>query len=394
MIEEKIRILVAPNAFKNSLEADAVSYAVSEGLMDSKLPCRINCFPIADGGDGTGSLLIGNRRGIICYAEVHDPLGRDIQASFGVIDDDSTAVIEMASASGIRLLTPGELNPMIATSFGTGELIRKALDAGVKKIIIAVGGSATVDGATGIMEALGVRFLDVEGNEMLDLPKDLEKVSEIDLENVDKRLADCRLVVLCDVENVLLGESGAAHVFGPQKGASPKDVLLLEQRLQSFADVSSRKFPSSTAVVKGSGAAGGVAWGLHTFFNAKLVSGIEYFLDVCGFEDALADADIVITGEGRIDEQTLEGKGPYGVARRAKKKNLPVIGVAGSISPKASLPLKEYFDLLVPIGNEPGDLTHAMKHTEVNLRRTAAMIGDLLNLGYRGIDPVKREVIA
>lgn len=385
MNREKIKILVAPNAFKNSLEAEAVAHAVKEGLMSSKLGCQVDCFPIADGGDGTGALLIARLHGKVCNEKVHDPLGREILASYGLIDGGMTAVIEMASASGIHLLSPAELNPMAATSFGTGELIKKALDFGVKEIIIAVGGSATVDGASGMLKVLGVRFLDSKGNELYNLPTNLEKVDAIDIERMDKRLMDCKLIVLCDVENSLLGEQGAASVFGPQKGASPDDVLLLEHRLHLFAGIACKKFSCSTTTVKGGGAAGGVAWGLHTFFNAQLMSGIEYFLDVCGFDDAIGEADIVITGEGRIDEQTLAGKGPYGVARRAKKIKLPVIGLAGSISLQASSRLHEYFDFLIPIGNEPGDLSSALKNTEVNLERTARMIGDLLSLGKTGL---------
>lgn len=387
MTGEEIRFLVAPNAFKNSLDAVSVANAIRDGLMARKLSCRVICFPVADGGDGTAALLIRYLGGTICHENVHGPLGREVRASYGLTDGGSTAVIEMASASGIRLLAPEELDPIKATSFGTGELMEMALDRGVKKIIIAVGGSATVDGASGILEALGARFLDSAENELHDLPKDLEKVVKVDLERVDRRMDDCELIVLCDVENVLLGNQGAARVFGPQKGASPDDVLMLEHRLSSFAEVAGKEFSSTTTMVRGGGAAGGVAWGLHTFFNARLIPGIEYFLDVCGFDDALKDADIIITGEGRIDEQTLEGKGPYGVAVRAKRKALPVIGLAGSISLQASPQLNKYFDILIPIGNEPGDINAALKNTAANLKRTAEVIGDLLHLGNTGVVP-------
>lgn len=391
MAREEIRFLVAPNAFKNSLDAGSVANAIRDGLRASKLSCRIDCFPVADGGDGTAALLIRNLGGTICYGNVHDPLGREVQASYGLTDGGSTAVIEMASASGIRLLASEELDPIKATSFGTGELMGMALDRGVKRIIIAVGGSATVDGASGILEALGARFLDSAGNELHNLPKDMEKVVKVDLEWMDKRMDDCQLIVLCDVENVLLGDQGAARVFGPQKGASPEDVLMLEHRLSSFAEIAGKEFSSSATMVKGGGAAGGVAWGLHAFFNARLIPGIEYFLDVCGFDNALKDADIVITGEGRIDDQTLEGKGPYGVAVRAKKEGLPVIGLAGSISPQASSQLNKYFDFLIPIGNGPGEISFALKNTEANLRRTAGMIGDLLNLAKKADSATEKE---
>lgn len=385
MIRDEIRFLVAPNAFKNSLDAESVANAIRDGLKAGKLHCRINCFPVADGGDGTAALLIRNQNGTVCYENVHDPFGREIQASFGLIDNGLTAVIEMASASGIRLLSSDELDPIKATSFGTGELMIKVLDRGVKKIIVAVGGSATVDGASGILEALGVQFFDSNGNELHGLPQNMEKVFAMNMDGVYKRMRDCQLTVLCDVENILLGKQGAATVFGPQKGASPEGVLILERRLNAFSEITCKKFSSQTTMVKGGGAAGGTAWGLHTFLNAKLVPGIEYFLDVCGFDAALEDADIVVTGEGRIDEQTLEGKGPYGVARRAKEKKLPVIGLAGSLSLHTDLRLNRYFDILIPIGNGPGDLHSALKNTEVNLKRAAGMIGDLLHLGNTGI---------
>lgn len=385
MVPEVTKFLVAPNAFKHSLDASSAAQAIKEGLLASRLNCMVDCFPVADGGDGTADLLIRHLQGTVCYEQVHDPLGREIQAPYGLIENMSTAVIEMASASGIRLLSPHELNPVKATSFGTGELISKALGRGVKKIIIAVGGSASVDGASGILEALGARFLDTEGNELHNLPTDLDRVEEIDMRALESKFKDCRLIVLCDVENLLLGTRGAASVFGPQKGAIPEDVPFLEHRLGTLAKVAEKKYQIDSTTIPGGGAAGGVAWGLHTFLNARLTPGIEYFLDICGFESALKQSDIVITGEGRIDDQTIEGKGPYGVAKRAKSNNLPVIGMAGSISLSSGSQLRSYFDFLISIANGPGNLEDALKNTYANLRRTAIMIGDMLSLGQKGI---------
>ena len=232
-----MHILIAPNAFKNSLDASAVAEAIGEGLQESKLNCSFEYFPIGDGGDGTAALIVQKHNGTIINAEVHDALGRNINASFGLIDNGNTAVIELADASGIRLLQPQELDPLHATTYGTGELIKHALDKGVNKIIMGIGGSATVDGGTGILQALGIRFLNNENEILKGLPESLVHLAAIDLSGLDKRILNCELIILCDVENKLLGETGAAKIFGPQKGASAEDVQKLEDALTKFRDI-------------------------------------------------------------------------------------------------------------------------------------------------------------
>ncbi|HTE00975.1 MAG TPA: glycerate kinase [Mucilaginibacter sp.] len=375
-----MHILIAPNAFKNSLDAAQVGTAIQQGLQLSKLQCTSECFPIADGGDGTGSLIIESCNGAVIQKEVHDPLGRKIKASFGLIDNGKTAVIEMADASGLRLLKKDELNPLKASSYGTGELIRFALDKGVSRIVIAMGGSATVDGGCGILSALGVAFLDVNGERLVATPEYLSAMAKVDTSKLDQRIFNCEVVILCDVDNQLLGPQGAASTFGPQKGASPDDVQLLEAFLKNFAAISTSQSGIAMADIKHGGAAGGAAAGLHTWLNAKLVNGIDYFLTLTHFDDALHRADLLITGEGSIDRQTLQGKGPYGVALRAKKKNIPVIGVAGKIPLEQDEQLQQYFDVLISINNEPADITTAMENTKENLIRTAIVIGDLIAL--------------
>jgi glycerate 2-kinase len=373
-----MNILIAPNAYKNSLSAAVAAESIRNGILQSRLDCICECFPVGDGGDGTAELIIHHCGGRIVNVDVHDPLGRKIKSSFGLIDKENTAVIEMANASGLRLLKAHELSPLNASTYGTGELIIAALDYHVKKIIMGIGGSATVDGAVGLLQALGVRFLDAEGKNLTNLPQRLVELVEIDITGLDKRIFQCELVVLCDVENALLGENGAAAVFGPQKGASEDQVKKLEIALTKFRDKTFQKTGFDMAAIKHGGAAGGTAAGVAAFLQAKLVNGIDYFLQITRFDEQLKKADIVITGEGSIDSQTLLGKGPFGVARDAKKKNLPVIALAGMVPTTHDIKLQAYFDSLIAIGHGPSDLPTALQSTSADLHRTAEAIGNLL----------------
>ena len=337
-------------------------------------------FPYRDGGDGTCDLIIKKTKGVLVSAEVKDPLGRKINTSFGLIDEGNTAVIEMADASGIRLLRPSELDPLHTSSFGTGELINLALDRGVKRIILGLGGSATVDGGTGILKALGIRFLNSEGEVLSGIPESLVNLAEIDFSRLDQRIMDCELTVLCDVENKLLGDNGAAVVFGPQKGATSEVVIKLEASLTKLNEIALQQMDINMGTIKYGGAAGGVAAGLSTFLNANLVNGIEHFLLLTDFNEALMRSDLVITGEGSMDEQTLQGKGPFGVAYRAKSLGIPVIGLAGKVPLEENLNLQKYFDALISIGHEPMNLTTALLSTANNLNRASREIGNLLSL--------------
>lgn len=375
-------ILIAPNAFKNSLTATKAAEAIKTGLEQTKLSCTCECFPVADGGDGTGELIINKCKGTSVIKEVRDPLERKIFSSFGLIDNGRTAIIEMANASGIKLLKTEELNPLQASTFGTGEMIKFALDEGVKKIIIAMGGSATVDGGTGILQALGIRFFDSKNKALL-LPQSLIHLSKIDRTALDPRVNNCDITVLCDVDNKLLGPMGAATMFAPQKGADAEGVLKLEACLSKLSEVALKETGRDMATVKYGGTAGGAAAGLYAFLNATLVNGADYFLKLTGFEESLKKADLVITGEGSIDEQTLQGKGPFAVANAAKKKNLPVIGLAGKLPLKKNRALRKYFDVLMPICNEPSDVATALQFTTDNLVRTSFEIGNLLSFALK-----------
>lgn len=370
-------ILIAPNAFKNSLTAGDSAQAIRAGLELSGLDCIIDSFPVGDGGDGTAQIIIEKFKGVNLDAEVHDPLGRKIQASFGLIDDGRTAVIEMADASGMRLLSSDELSPFTTSSYGTGELLKLALDKNVKEIIIGLGGSATVDGGAGLLKAIGVKFLNKDGAELRQLPQDLSQLEEINISGIDQRIFKCKITVLCDVDNYLLGENGAAATFGPQKGASASDLPKLEMILQRISDLAYKETRKQMREVKHGGAAGGIAAALHAFFNAELVNGAEYFLQLTNFEESLKKCDLLITGEGSLDEQTLKGKAPFAVAKYAKQYDIPVIGLAGKIPLIQNLQMNKYFDVLIAIGNQPADLNNAIHDTKANLIRTGTMIGNL-----------------
>ena len=377
-----MHILIAPNAFKNSLGAAKVAEAIDHGLQQSKLSCTITRFPVADGGDGTGDLLIDHLGGQLIPAMVQDPLKRKIASSFGWIEKDKTAIIELAAASGLRLLKTNEYNPLITTTYGTGELINEALNKGATKIILCIGGSATVDGGTGILSALGIRFFDRSGNELNNLPASLSLLAELDVRSLDKRIANTEITILCDVKNPLIGANGAAAIFGPQKGASAKDVRLLESGLSRFRDVVIHKTGIDISTIKHGGAAGGVAASLYALLHAHLFNGIDHFLEITEFDKELKKATIVITGEGSIDEQTLEGKGPFGVAKRAKEFSLPVIGMAGRIDIPRGRSFKKYFDRLISINENEPAMDKAMKNTYINLEKTAKQLGDMFYLSH------------
>ena len=373
-----MHILISPNAFKNSLDAEAVAVAIEKGLQQSNLTCTTECFPVGDGGDGTGILITKACSGKFITEKVHGPLGREIQASYGIIDNGNTAVIEMATASGLHLIKDADRDPLRSSSFGTGELIKKALDRKVTKIILCVGGSATIDGGTGILASLGIRFLD-ENRELLNyIPLTLGNMAFIDVSGLDKRVNNCEIIIICDVSNKLLGEKGAAKIFGPQKGANEKQVNQLELFLKQFSQVSLQTTGIDMTEIVHGGAAGGVAAGLYTFLNARLENGIDYFLQITQFDNALEKANLVITGEGAIDLQTLDGKAPFGVAKKSQKRKIPVFALAGSIPLQKNKQLAECFPVLLSINPEHLELAVAIASTEKNLIKTGEFLGNLL----------------
>jgi len=367
-----MRILIAPNAFKNSLSASSAASAIEAGLLSSGLECVCEKFPVADGGDGTVSLLVEHFRGTREWTMVQDPLGRLVKASIGWIESNETAVIEMADASGLRLIPRQEYDPLHSSSFGTGQLIRLAIEKGAKKILLGIGGTATVDGGMGALVALGLNIYGAQHEEEGYTPSNYKNWRSIDASHLQRH---SHLVILCDVKNYLLGEHGAAKIFAPQKGANADDIILLERALSRVRELVLDSTGRDMGNIERGGAAGGIAAAFSALINAELVNGIDYYLDKTNFDTSLARADLVITGEGKIDDQTMEGKAPFGVAIRAKQKNISVIGMGGQLGSPLSENLKDYFTRLITV-NGPGEsLAESMLHTEENLRQASEQLG-------------------
>lgn len=373
-----MKIVIAPNTFKNALPANAVAQALKKGMLQAGFKGTIDICPVGDGGDGTGALLKNRLHAQTIMYPVADPLQRLINAPIGWLPQQKTAIIEMADASGLRLLKPEERNPLIANTRGTGQLLKAAIQKGAEKIIVCIGGSATVDGGTGILQALGVRFLNADNNEIHDLPLNLLQLYAIDTTQVNERFFKTAITVLCDVKNKLLGSNGAAAIFGSQKGATLQQVQLLEQYLTQLNDVVYKHTGITMSHLPHSGAAGGVAAALQVFFNAKPVDGISYFLNYIDFNAIIKNADVVITGEGSIDDQTAEGKAPFGVAMAAKKQGIQVIGVAGNIDVSANSMLHNYFDALININPAEMPAAVAIPQTAARLENTGKEIAKLL----------------
>lgn len=360
-----LNILIAPNSFKGSLNALEAADIIEQAILSVAPDWHTTKLPIADGGDFTSGVLVNALDGNFKSVEVLDPLGRTISSQFGIANND-TAIIEMADASGIKLLETTELNPMKATTYGTGQLIKAALDEGCKEILIGIGGSATVDGGIGMLQALGVRFLNRNGKEVGLGGEALMQIEEIDVSGLDQRIKDTKIVVHCDVENPLLGFNGAAPIFAPQKGANPIHVKLLERGLYNYANKIKKYLKLDVATMKHGGAAGGIAVAIYAFLNGQLRPGSSVILEAINFDEALEQADLVITAEGAIDAQTEGGKAPYEVAKRAQVAQKPVIAFCGN----APLDDVTFFDGVFSIINQPMTLEEAIDNAE-NLLFTA-----------------------
>lgn len=358
----EMRIVIAPDSFKESLTAVVVADLMEEGVRRVFEDAEIEKVPIADGGEGTVEAVISSAGGRKKAVEVTGPLGEKVLAEYGILEDGETAIIEMAAASGLALIKDrSKRNPMITTTYGTGELIRDALDEGVKKIIVGIGGSATVDGGCGMAQALGVRFINGKGKEIGFGGGALRDLVRIEMRGLDPRIKDVEIVVASDVVNPLLGPQGAARVYGPQKGATPEMVEELERCLETLGAVIAKDMGIDVRDMPGGGAAGGLGAGLVAFLGAKIRNGFEIIAQLCGLEEKIKSADMVLTGEGRIDRQTLEGKVPLGVAKMAKKYGVPVIAIGGSLSPDASLLYNRGIDAMDSTIMEPMSLEDAMR---------------------------------
>ncbi len=355
-----MRIVVAPDSYKGSVSALGVAQAMERGILQVFPGADVRKIPIADGGEGTVEALVTATGGELRQAEVTGPLGEKLMAQWGILGDGRTAVIEMAAASGLPLVPAAKKNPRITTTCGTGELMRAALDNGLRKIIIGIGGSATNDGGTGMARALGARFTDPDGKELPDGGAALSRLQRIDLSGLDPRLQDTEITVACDVDNPLCGPRGASAVFGPQKGATPEIVAELDAALAHFAAITQQTTGRQVAELPGAGAAGGLGAGLMFFTRAKLKPGVEIVLDAVGFAEIVKEASFVITGEGRTDFQTAFGKAPVGVAKVAKQFNVPVFCLSGGLGEGADDVLAQGIDAVMSICDRPLTLDDCM----------------------------------
>ena len=326
------KIVVASDSFKGSLSSLEVADAAAKAINECIPGCCVEKVEVADGGEGTMEALHRTLGGVKVAVEVCDPLGRAITASYVKLADGVTAVLEMAVASGLPLLAPQERNPMKTSTYGTGQLIADALRKGCRKFLIGIGGSATNDAGMGMLEALGVRFLDVEGNLLHGSGESLEKVEDIDLSGVCAGLAESEFIIACDVDAPLYGPKGAACVFAPQKGADAEMVAMLNDGLEHFSSVIRRVTGKDVSDIPGAGAAGGLGGGFVAFLPARLERGIEMVLDAISFDERIRGASLIITGEGRVDFQTLTGKTPYGILKRARRQGIPVVAIGGSVA--------------------------------------------------------------
>ncbi|MCE5323810.1 glycerate kinase [bacterium] len=374
-----MKVVICPDSFKGSLSSIEAAKAIARGIELGAPGTQTVCIPIADGGEGTVDALVSATGGEICHVRVHGPLMREIDSFYGIMGGGKTAAIEMAAASGLVLLADDERNPLITSTYGTGELISAALNAGVEKIVIGIGGSATNDGGTGAMRALGAKFLDKDGNELPHGGAALVNLAHIDLTGFKFPTGSVKVEVACDVTNPLCGPTGASAVYGPQKGATPEMVAQLDDALCNYAQVLCKDLNKDVAQMPGAGAAGGMGAGLAAFLDAELRSGIDMVLDAAGFDEALDGADLVITGEGRLDEQTAYGKTIGGVLKRASAKSVPVVAIAGSVSADIRALLKSGL-ITFSIVSGPVCLDYSMSHAAELIEAVSA---NLISLAAR-----------
>lgn len=375
-----MKIVLAPDSFKESLSALQVAKSIERGFKQIFPNAEYVKVPMADGGEGTVQSLIDATGGRIIKKTVTGPLGEAAEAFFGILGNEKTAVIEMAAASGLHLVPATKRNPLLTTTRGTGELIAAALEYNVNHIIIGIGGSATNDGGAGMARALGARFLNSDGQEITEGGGALSDLAAIDLSRLDSRLADVKIEVACDVDNPLIGPKGASAIFGPQKGATPEIVNQLDENLAHYAAVIEKNLGVKIADVPGAGAAGGLGGGLLAFMQAELSRGVDIVMEAAKLSDIIAGADLVITGEGKIDGQTIFGKTPIGVAKTAKKHGVPVIGIAGNVAGDSDVVHEYGINAIFSIVPGAVSLQEAFLHADEFVERTARNIAAVWQL--------------
>lgn len=379
-MKENPVIILAPDSFKESMTAKEVCIAMENGI--KKANSKITCIhvPMADGGEGTMQSLVDATDGMKYSVNVVGPLGNEIEAEYGILGDGETGILEMASASGMQLVPPDKRNPLVTTTYGTGQLIKACLDRNIKRLLIGIGGSATNDGGAGVVQALGGNLLSKEGSEIGFGGGELAKLSSIDLADFDSRLKNIKVEVACDVTNPLCGLKGASNVFGPQKGADPQMIDILDENLRHYADIIKEQFGKEVIDVPGAGAAGGLGAGLMAFLDGTLKNGIDMVVEYSKLEEKIKSADMVWTGEGSIDFQTQYGKTPLGVARVAKKYDKPVIALAGKVGSNIGALYDMGIDSIFCIMRGVATLEEALKDGKGNIEKTSENIIRLLYL--------------
>jgi glycerate kinase len=376
-----MRIIVAPDSFKGSVSALGVAEAMERGIHAVFPEAEVIKVPIADGGEGTVEALVAATGGRLLHANVRGPLGEPVHAHWGISGNGNTAFLEMAAASGLPLVPKEQRDPRITSTFGTGELMKTALDAGLRKLVIGIGGSATNDGGTGMARALGVRFLDANGHDLPEGGAALAHLARIDLSGLDPRLLEASILVACDVDNPLCGPRGASAVYGPQKGATPDMVQELDVALGVFAGIAATVTGRDVALLSGAGAAGGLGAGLLFFTPASLRPGVAIVLETTGFETLVQGADLVLTGEGRTDFQTAMGKAPVGVAAVARRHGVPVVCLSGGLGDGADDVLAHGIDALAATVPQPMTLEACMAQGAVLVEAAASRVCRMLKVG-------------
>ncbi|EII5641396.1 glycerate kinase [Vibrio cholerae] len=372
-----MKVVIAPDSFKESLTAKQVCDAIQAGLARVWHDAKFVAIPVADGGEGTVQSLVDATQGRLVEVKVMGPQGKRVEAFYGMLGDNQTAVIEMAAASGLHHVPVAQRDPKLTTSFGTGELIRHALDQGVTKLIIGLGGSATNDGGVGMLAALGARFTNADGDPIQLTGGGLRELTHIDLQDFDPRLQNCDILVACDVNNPLCGDKGASAVFGPQKGATPEDVQLLDGVLRQFGLLTEKVTGKMVLESAGAGAAGGMGAALLAYTEARLRPGIEIVLETVQLAHQVSDADLVITGEGRIDSQTVHGKTPMGVAKVAKRFDVPVLALCGCTGDNYQAVYQCGIDAVFAAVPRAMSLENALKESDFNLADLAENVARL-----------------
>ncbi len=371
-----MKVVIAIDSLKGSLTSMEAGYAISEGIRRVDTEIDVAVRPLADGGEGTVEALVWGMNGIMQSVMVTGPLGTPVNCKYGIIESTKTAVIEMSGAAGITLVPDDKRNPLYTTTYGVGEVIKDAISKGCRRFIVGIGGSATNDGGIGMLQALGFGILDKEGKQVAFGAQGLEQIDSITSDSIIPELAECEFRVACDVTNVLCGEHGCSAVYGPQKGATPSMIMKMDKWLSYYAALAREKFPNANPRQEGTGAAGGLGFAFLTFMNSVLESGIKIVLEETNLEQFVKDADIVVTGEGRLDGQTSMGKAPIGVARLAKKYNKPVIAFAGCVTKEAVECNKNGIDAFFPILRRATTLEEAMnpENAKMNMIDTVEQV--------------------